>query len=123
RSDPMLAQCRRCALVFSGAAALLCMELTFAGQEKTPKPRYFMAVFAQETTPRAPRTAHTFATFVKLEGKSFEAHTISWLPKSDDIRLLRRFPEPGVNLDLKASVKKAADMRAEVHEWGPFEIK
>ena len=99
---------------------------TFAhGQEQKDKdkPRYFMCVFAHETRPRGPRTSHTFATFVKLEGAKVDAQTISWLPKTGDIRVLRRFAEPGVNLDLKDSLDFAASIEAQVFEWGPFEIK
>src|ERR1700730_3323866 len=66
-------------------------------------PTYYMCIFAYETTPRAAQTAHTFATFVKCDGPSFEAHTISWLPQSNVVRLVRRFGEPGVNHDLQAT--------------------
>jgi hypothetical protein len=86
-------------------------------------PAYFMCIFAYETTPRAAQTAHTFATFVKSDGPSFEAHTISWLPQRNVVRLVRRFGEPGVNHDLRATLEIARVTQAEVKQWGPFEIK
>ena len=114
---------KRCALITFLAAALMLVAST-AGftQDSAPKARFYMAVFAQDTNPRAAQTAHTFATFVKTDGEKFEAHTISWLPRGDNVKLLKR-PEPGVNLDLKASLDRAAGMKAQVFEWGPFEIK
>jgi hypothetical protein len=83
---------------------------------------YYMAVFAYDTEPRAAQSAHTFATFVKSNGRSIEAHTISWLPRTNAVRLLRR-PEPGVNLDLRETFKRANATQAQVHEWGPYQIK
>ena len=60
---------------------------------------YYVCIFAYDAVPHAPRTSHTFATFVKADGRNFEAHTISWLPQSNEVRVLRRFAEPGVNRD------------------------
>ena len=113
----------RCALLLLPTVLTL-FAAAAAGLTQDPamNPRYFMSVFAYETNPRAPQSAHTFATFVKTEGKKFEAHTISWLPKSDDIKLLKR-PEAGVNLDLKTTLEKARATEAKVTEWGPYEIK
>jgi hypothetical protein len=119
----MLHLCYRCALSFLLAGSALCLTAApAAAQERSEKPRYYMCVFAQETNPRAARSAHTFATFVKSDGRGFEAHTISWLPRTDDVRLLRA-PEPGMNLDLKATLDRAAAMKAQLFEWGPFEVK
>jgi hypothetical protein len=82
-----------------------------------------MCVFAYQTEPRRPRFSHTFATFAKSDGDSFEAHTISWLPQSQAIRVLRRFSEPGANFGLKETVEIAASVGARVYEWGPYEIE
>src|ERR1043166_5554578 len=112
-----------CALYLLLAGITFSVAATFApAQDKKDRPRYFMCIFAHETNPRAPQSAHTFATFVKADDKAFETHTISWLPKGGEIRLVRP-AEPGVNLDLKASLDTAAAMKAQVFEWGPYEIK
>lgn len=72
--------------------------------------------------------AHTYAAFVKAvrnsagSGKILETHTISWMPESLVVRLLAR-PEPGVNLDLKASLQLGNRTRAGITMWGPYEIK
>src|SRR5258707_679178 len=75
---------------------------------------YFMAVFASQSRPIQSRYSHTFATFVKARHNPsskkdmlLETHTISWMPQSLDIVLLRRRPEPGVNLDLASSLRWA----------------
>jgi len=85
--------------------------------------RYYLCVFAYQTEPPRVQFSHTFATFVKSDGDSFEAHTISWLPRSLDIRVLRRFGEPGANFGLKETLEVAAGVGARIYEWGPFEIK
>jgi hypothetical protein len=114
--------------------ALLCAAETVGAQERSRSPqqlqpdrgiqtRYYMCVFAYQTEPRLPRYSHTFATFVKSDGNSFEAHTISWLPQSQAIRVLRRFSEPGANFGLKETLEIAAGVGARVYEWGPYEIE
>src|SRR5437016_1116818 len=67
---------------------------------------YYMIVFASQSDTNEPRSAHTFATFVKARGKQEskedfrieEAHTISWMPSSLDVVILRLRPQPGTNL-------------------------
>ena len=91
--------------------------------------RFFMMVFASQGEPNLPRFAHTFATFIKVAGagpldkRKIEEHTISWLPASLLIEPLRRLPEPGKNLDLKASIAYAHSLNTTVAGWGPFPIK
>ncbi|HMC66329.1 MAG TPA: hypothetical protein VKI65_15435 [Gemmataceae bacterium] len=93
------------------------------------KPSYYLMVFASQAGNEA-RSSHTFATFVKAtrEGSSeddgkLEEHTISWLPRSLDIVIVRRWAEPGVNVDLQATRQWAESMGARVTMWGPFEIE
>jgi hypothetical protein len=117
-------------------AVLLCAAEIVSAQERFGSPqqlqpdrgrgsqvRYYMCVFAYQTEPRRPQFSHTFATFVKSDGDSFEAHTISWLPQSQAIRVLRRFSEPGANFGLMETLEIAAGVGARVYEWGPFEIE
>jgi hypothetical protein len=88
---------------------------------------YYMMVF--DADGGAPRSSHTFATFVKATGKGskeeddqLEAHTISWMPESLEIAVLRRTPEPGVNLDLSATLRWARWVGARISMWGPYRI-
>src|SRR5262249_9323403 len=47
----------------------------------------------------------------------------SWLPQSLDIVVVRRWAEPGTNLDLQATRRHAESIGARVTMWGPFEIE
>lgn len=92
--------------------------------------KYYLIVFAWEANPNVARSAHTFATFFKVDDKkgakegagAIEARTISWMPASLDIRLLAP-PEKGVNLELSQALKHAKTINTTVSAWGPFEIQ
>ena len=91
---------------------------------------YYMTIFSAQADSRDPRRTHCFATFVKAIGTGdsakdspIEIHTISWMPESLDIVVLRRRPEPGVNLDLESSVRWAESRNSRVSMWGPYQIK
>ena len=93
-----------------------------------PREAYYMMVF--DADGGEPRSSHTFGTFVKATGNGakeeddqFEAHTISWTPASLEITILRRAPEPGVNLDLSATLRWARSVGARVSMWGPYRIE
>lgn len=104
-----------------------------ATSQLDPKPERvsdYMVVFAFQRDFNEPRYSHTFATFVRAteRGASTEAypnevHTLSWSPKSLNIVILRARPEPGVNLDLQASLDWAASVQARVTAWGPYRIQ
>ena len=90
---------------------------------------YYMIVFGQQDGADRPDSSHTFATFVKTTGEgadktnyTFASHTISWMPASLHVKLLRR-PEEGVNLDLKNTLRHAKAVKCQVCMWGPFHIK
>jgi hypothetical protein len=97
--------------------------------------RFYVVIFAAQRVPNWPRLAHTFATFVKASPSAgsagasdasgacrLESHTISWLPRTLDIRLWRRRPEPGINLDLRTTLRWVRGARARISRWGPFQI-
>jgi hypothetical protein len=90
---------------------------------------YYMMVFSNQRTSNDPRFSHTFATFVKTSGPSastsqvLEVHTLSWMPASHDIAILRLQPEPGVLYDLESSLAWAYSVNARVSMWGPYEIQ
>jgi hypothetical protein len=90
---------------------------------------YYMTIFSAESNSRDPRLSHTFATFVKATGAGdrdkdcqTEVHTISWMPQSLRVVLLRARPERGRNLDLQASLRLAASQNCRVSMWGPYKI-
>jgi hypothetical protein len=93
-----------------------------------PREDYYLMLF--DADGGAPNTSHTFATFVKATGKGLdkeedqlEVHTISWMPASLNIVVLRRTPEPGVNLDLSATLDWARSVGARVTMTGPYRIQ
>jgi hypothetical protein len=90
---------------------------------------YFMIVFGQQDGVDQVDVSHTFATFIKATGNgpdktkyTIDSHTISWMPRSLHVKLLRR-PEEGVNLDLKDTLRHAKAIKCEVSMWGAFHIK
>ncbi|MBV9123753.1 MAG: hypothetical protein JO112_10385 [Planctomycetes bacterium] len=92
---------------------------------------YFMAVFgSQRGVPTPPRLTHSFAVFVKATGEGpaidryqLEYHTISWMPQTLDVEIWRLLPEPGINLDLHATIRWALAEGQRVSMWGPFQIR
>jgi hypothetical protein len=104
-----------------------------------PKTRYFVLVFGSESRPKRGRWTHTWATVVKATPKpnlvdpydpegdqtkyyDLLAHTISWMPASLSIRVLKLRAECGVNLDLHTSLRYTLGHGECVALWGPYEV-
>src|SRR5262249_21147131 len=87
---------------------------------------YYMVLFAYEGASGAARDAHSFAAFVKADGKPGKAkltvNCISWMPVGGDVKLLRG-PEAGVNLNLEQTLNLAAERKARATAFGPYQIK
>src|SRR3954453_12958794 len=90
---------------------------------------YYLMVFGSQRLPPCPKYSHTFATFVRATGTGpcaenycLEAHTISWVPRTLDIRVCTLLPECGVNLDLDASLRWVLATDQRVSLWGPYQI-
>jgi len=108
------------------------LVLSLAGalaRAQEPDASYYMTVFSAQADSRHPRRTPSFATFVKAIGTGdsakdnpIEIHTISWMPQSLDIVILRRRPELGINLDLESSLRWAASRTCRVSMWGPYQI-
>ena len=85
---------------------------------------YYMMLFAYEGA--AVRDTHTFAAFVKTDSDAGKppvtVHSISWLPTTIDVKLLRA-PEVGVNLTLDETLKVAASRNLRIVAWGPYKIE
>jgi hypothetical protein len=92
---------------------------------------YYLLMFSSQNNSYQARFSHTFASFVKAMGAApslaeseiAEVHTISWMPQTQDIVLLRRQPEPGTNLNLQDSIRWAQSVSARISLWGPYEIQ
>ena len=90
---------------------------------------YFVLVFGSQSSPKLLRYTHTWATFVRAVGEgpdpnayALQVHTISWLPATLEVKVLRPRPEPGVNLDLYQTLAAVYAHRESVTMWGPFLI-
>lgn len=88
---------------------------------------YYTMIFGSQSHPKRLKHTHTWATFVRVVGEGpdlnayqVEAHTISWLPRTLDIRVWDLHPEPGVNLDLDGTLRKVYADNQRVTMWGPF---
>jgi hypothetical protein len=92
--------------------------------------RYYLLIFGAQTHPKIPRLTHTFCTLVRVADPVpgccdllFEAHTISWLPRTLKIKPYRLRPEPGYNLTLEETLNWSAQHRVAVSLWGPYAIE
>lgn len=90
---------------------------------------YYVLVFGSQSHPKQLRYTHTWATFVHAQGTgldpdnyTIEAHTISWLPESLNVRVWALRPEPGVNLDLEQTLAYVLQNGESVTLWGPFRV-
>jgi hypothetical protein len=90
---------------------------------------YYTLIFGSQSHPKQLRYTHTWATFVRVVGEgpdpnayTLQVHTISWLPQTLDVKVLRPWPEPGVNLDLYQTLAAMYGNRESVTMWGPFVI-
>src|SRR5262249_44262934 len=85
---------------------------------------YFAIVFgAQRPLIKVPNYSHSFAAFARLTPTGrLEAFTISWLPRTGEVRVLRLEPEPGRNFSLAETLQFCSDNRMVVARWGPYQI-
>ncbi|MCE9566289.1 MAG: hypothetical protein K8U57_30060 [Planctomycetes bacterium] len=91
------------------------------------QPRYYFTLFAGESVPFRPRTAHTWGTYVKVTpllggGESVEPITISWLPADANVQPYRLRPVAGRNWTLPETLDIMARNNARVSRWGPYEV-
>lgn len=107
-------------------------EIRFQDLDVEPPPpgeRYYLLVFASQTTPVVPRKTHSWATVVRVSGcqsgesPQIEEQSISWMPATMEIHPWRFRVEPGVNLDLRQSLNNALLNRERISLWGPYELR
>ncbi len=87
----------------------------------------FAMIFGSESQPKRLRYTHTWVTLVRAVGEgpdlnsyALDQSTISWLPRTLEVKVLRPWPEPGINLDLYQTLKAVGDNGESVTMWGPF---
>lgn len=110
------------------AALALALALAATGPAAAADHCYVM-VFGSQSHPKRLKYTHTWATFVRAVGEGpdadayrLHAHTISWLPRTLDIKVWDPHPEPGVNLDLESTLRAVYADGQRVTMWGPFVI-
>lgn len=116
---------------WAGVLCSGCAAKPAAAETRVPAAsKYYMVIFASQTEPPRPRTSHTFATFVKVNDAAGanqetppQSHTISWMPATGNIVIVRLAPEAGKNFTLDESLRWAAELNSRVTAWGPFEIQ
>lgn len=77
-----------------------------------PSVRYYVILFASQSTPRVPARCHSWGMAVKVTQvpggeKEIESHTISWFPDSMNVRWWRFKVEPGSNISNEFSIALA----------------
>jgi len=108
----------------TAVALLLCGATAGRGDEF-----YYVLVFGSQQSAGCVRYSHTFATFVRATGRGpcaqsyrLDAFTISWLPRTLELRPLALAPEAGTNLGLADTLRWARDTGQRVALWGPYQI-
>jgi len=104
-----------------------------------PPVRYFALVFGSESVPKRGKYSHTWYTIVKATPKSdlktdydpqgnqikyydLLAHTISWMPRSLNVRVLKLRAECGVNMALHPTIRYCRSQGECLAMWGPYEV-
>jgi hypothetical protein len=111
-------------------AALGLASLTVPASPARGGEFYYALIFGSESHPKLLRNTHTWATFVKATGEgpdpsqyALQVHTISWLPRTLEVKVWRPWPEPGINLDLYQTLQTVYAHNESVTMWGPFVIR
>ena len=114
---------------FPIVTALLGVALVMTASKANGDEFYYVMIFGSQSKPKLMQFTHTWATFIRAVGEGPDAnnytvyqHTISWLPQSLDVQTWSLVPEPGVNLDLYATLEAVYHNREHVSMWGPFRI-
>jgi hypothetical protein len=105
--------------------ALATVALALSASNTHPEcPRYYMVLFGGQSERLRPKSAHTWATYVKVTpgAATIEEFTISWLPASLNVRPGKLRAEPGTNLSLEQTLGMMTNGNHSVSFWGPFEI-
>jgi hypothetical protein len=92
-------------------------------QREARRGHYFVVVWGYQGPGNMPKDSHTFASFYDgddLAEDPMKVATISWMPDSGFIHLLRI--ERGRNFSLAQTLAVACQARKQLKSWGPYEI-
>jgi hypothetical protein len=122
------------ASVLAGCGAVQLLQPTppchscCAEDARTEAGRFYLLIFASQSTPKLPRYTHTWATVVRVRRQdsnrplAIDYETISWMPASLQVRAWDLRIEPGLNLDLRQTIDLLCTQGQRISLWGPFEI-
>jgi hypothetical protein len=90
---------------------------------------YYVLIFGSESVPKRARYTHTWATVVKSTTDDaqpdappqLESMTISWMPRTLNIRPITLRSECGVNLSLHATIRDSRCKKECIVMWGPYD--
>jgi hypothetical protein len=100
----------------------------FQKEDHYPDIRYYLMVFGSENQLRQPKYTHTWASIVTVtykaygEKPSLRVDTISWMPKTLDIKPESLKIEEGINLDLENTLRWVESTKQKISMWGPYEV-
>ena len=90
----------------------------------------YVLIFGAQPTPKRIKYSHTWATFIRVIQDEADpaqvqlvTHTISFYPADLEVRPLAARSEPGVNLDLAATLALMRRNHAATTVWGPFRMR
>jgi hypothetical protein len=95
---------------------------------KPPHERYYLILFGSHDITRRPAYTHTWASLIRAvevpgcDEPTLEVHTISWLPTKIEINTFSFRVEPGANVELHDTIRRALDTRQRIAMWGPYEV-
>ena len=89
--------------------------------------RYYVVLFGGKAQWWRPKTAHTWATFVRAwpaaDGTTLiDSFTISWLPADLNVRPWAVRSVPGMNVPLHETLDIMCKGQGSISLWGPYEI-
>lgn len=109
---------------------ILLIILSFSQTARAQGNRHhFLILYGFQDGLNTPHNSHTFITLAETSGSPFTrdltalgSQTLSWLPVSADVRLLRLTPEAGRNYSLPETLRLAASRNLNIKRWGPIEV-
>jgi hypothetical protein len=106
------------------------LVLALAGSARAGESFYMIVFGSQLPKLNLPAHTHNFAIFLRATGEGccmeqyrLEGWTISWMPQSLQVKVLRLRPECGVNLGLHQSLAWALEDGQRISMWGPYQIR
>lgn len=86
---------------------------------------HYMVIGSFQGRLNTPALSHTFAVFVRVDENNniTESRTISWVPQTLNVRVLKRDPEAGVNLTYKQTYDIATKNSNNLFFRGPYKIE